>query len=65
MKFEEYQEKLDSLKKLVEFGNTGRPAELAKKLNISERTARRMIERLRLQGYDVVFCRNCNSYILK
>jgi transcriptional antiterminator len=65
MKFDEYQEKLTLLKKLLEFGNTGTPKELAKKLHVSERTARRLIERLKFQDYPITYCRRSNSYILK
>jgi DNA-binding transcriptional regulator LsrR (DeoR family) len=65
MKFDEYQEKLGQIKKLIEYSNTGSPKDLAKKLNISERTVRRLIERLRLQDSSIVFCRRSNSYILK
>lgn len=65
MKFEEYQEKLDQLKKLVEYANTGSPKELAKRLNVSERTVRRLIEKLKLQNNPIMFCRKSNSYLLK
>lgn len=65
MKFDEYQEKLDQLKKLIEHSNTGSPGELAKRLNVSERTIRRIIEKLRLKNYSIKFCRRSHSYILK
>ena len=64
MKFENYQEKLEQLKKLVAYSNTGSPKELAKKLNVSERTARRLVERLRDQNYLIRYCRKSNSYVL-
>lgn len=65
MKFEEYQEKMDQLKKLVEYANTGSPKDLAKTLHVSERTARRLVERLKMQHETIRFCRKSNSYILK
>lgn len=64
MKFDEYQEKLCLLKKLVERSNTGSPRELAKTLNVSERTARRFVEKLKLRHPSIMFCRRVNSYIL-
>ncbi|MCW3103431.1 MAG: hypothetical protein JWO09_1871 [Bacteroidetes bacterium] len=65
MKFDEYQEKLSQLKKLVACSNTGSPRELARTLNVSERTARRLVERLRVRNNSIVFCRKTNSYILE
>lgn len=65
MKFEEYREKLKRIEKLIADSNTGSPKDLAKKLNVSERTIRRLIERLRLQNHSIVFCRNQNSYVFK
>jgi DNA-binding MurR/RpiR family transcriptional regulator len=64
MKFDDYQEKLTQLKKLIEYGNTGSPKELARTLCVSERTARRLVEKLKFQKYPIVFCRKSNSYIL-
>ena len=63
MKFDDYQEKLNHLKKLVEHSNTGSPNELAKKLNVSERTVRRLVDRLKMQDDSIVYCRKSNSYI--
>ncbi|HEX8515201.1 MAG TPA: HTH domain-containing protein [Bacteroidia bacterium] len=64
MKFNEYQEKLERLRMLVESGNTGSPKELAKTLSVSERTARRLVDQLKLH-HAIIFCRKSNSYILK
>ena len=63
MKFDEYQETLELVKKLVEHSNTGSPKELADKLNISERTVRRLIDKLK-QKDNIIFCRKVNSYIV-
>lgn len=65
MKFDEYQEKLDQLFKLIEHSNTGSPQELAKKLHVSERTTRRLIEKLKSKNPSIKFCRRICSYILK
>ena len=63
MKFEEYQEKMEQLKKLVEYGNTGSPKDLAQTLHVSERTARRLVERLKMQHETIKYCRRSKSYI--
>jgi hypothetical protein len=65
MKFEEYQEKLTFLKKLIEYSNTGSPKELAAVLKVSERTARRLVDKLKGKYPSITFCRKSNSYILK
>ncbi|NJO02342.1 MAG: HTH domain-containing protein [Bacteroidia bacterium] len=44
---------------------TGTPGELAQKLEVSERTAKRMIAQLRESGLDIRYCRYENSYILE
>lgn len=63
MKFDEYQEKLTILKNLIAVANTGSPKDLAKRLNISERTVRRLIDQLKKNKTSIVFCRKRNSYI--
>lgn len=63
MKFEECLEKLEQLNKLIEHSNTGSPKELAKRMNISERTLRRLIEKLRIKDKTIKFCRRSNSYV--
>jgi len=65
MKLDEYEEKLGLLKKLIENAKTGRPADLAKKLNVSDRTVRRLIERLQAKNYVIEFDRKINSYVVK
>jgi DNA-binding transcriptional regulator LsrR (DeoR family) len=65
MKFEEYQEKLSQLKKLLEYANTGSPKQLAKTLNVSERTARRLVEKLKLENGAIFFCRKSNTYMIR
>ncbi|MBA3971343.1 MAG: HTH domain-containing protein [Bacteroidetes bacterium] len=65
MTFDQYQEKLDQLSKLIMHSNTGSPFELAKRLNVSERTARRLVEKLKTKDQSITFCRKVGSYILK
>ena len=65
MKFDAYQEKLDQIEKLIQSSNTGTPKELAKRLNVSERTIRRLIERLKVKNKSIYFCRKTQSYVLK
>ncbi len=65
MKFEEYQEKLNQLQKLVNLSNAGSPKNLARILNVSERTTRRMVEKLKQQKIPIKFCRKINSCMIK
>ncbi len=65
MKFDDYQEKIEQIMKLIDRANTGSPEELAQKLNISERTVRRIIEKLKSKNRDIAFCRKAKSYIQK
>jgi len=62
LKFIEYAKKLETLKYLAENKRTGTPLQLARKLSVSERTVRRMVQRLRDQGYLIIFNRFRNSY---
>ena len=64
MTYIEHQEKLERIKALVEFGNTGTPKELANTLNISERTARRLIGKLKELKVPIEFCRKSKKYLL-
>lgn len=62
MTFMEYSRKMELLKQSVELAHTGRPARLAKKLGLTERTLLRMVQQLRDQGYPISFNRSKNSY---
>ncbi|MCW3083155.1 MAG: hypothetical protein JWP12_521 [Bacteroidetes bacterium] len=65
MKLDEYGEKIELLKKLVANATTGRPKELAEKLGVSERTVRRLIDRLKSRNSKIEFDRKINSYVFK
>ncbi len=64
MRYKEYSEKLSTIMYLVEKNATGTPIELSQKLQISEKTVRRMINHLRQEGSDIKYCRIKQSYIL-
>jgi transcriptional antiterminator len=65
MTFDEYEKKIAFLRTLVETGRTGSPKDLAELFNVSERTIRRMVQNLKQQELDIVFCRKRNSYLFK
>jgi len=65
MKFIEYAQKLETLKYLAEHKRSGTPHNLAKKLNISERTVHRMVQHLREYGYHIKFNRVRDTYEVK
>ncbi len=62
MTYSEYSEKLETLKYLVERKQAGTPADLSKKLCLTERTVLRMVQRLRENGFPIIFNRNRGSY---
>lgn len=64
MNFIDYSKKLDAVLHLVEIRATGRPEELANRLNVSEKTARRMINHLKQRGLSIKYCRINQSYTL-
>ncbi len=57
MKFIQYAEKLETIKHLAQHKRAGTPRQLAKKLDISERTVERMIQQLRDNGYPIKYNR--------
>lgn len=64
MKYIDYSEKLDKVRLLVEQNAIGTPIELANRINVSEKTTRRMIDHLRQKGEDIKYCRVTQTYIL-
>jgi predicted DNA-binding transcriptional regulator YafY len=57
-----YFDRLDFLHSLIHKRATGEPAQLAKKLNVSKRTAFEYIEILRSLGADIKYSRHRQSY---
>lgn len=51
--------------KLSRLKATGRPADLARRFETSERTIKRRIRELRAEGYNIVFNYYNGSYVLK
>ncbi|WP_040497579.1 HTH domain-containing protein [Fulvivirga imtechensis] len=61
-----YFERTKYLLELIEKERTGRPRELAHKLNVSERTIYRIIEELRIHSTnEITFSEEKKSYIFK
>jgi predicted DNA-binding transcriptional regulator YafY len=57
-----YFDRLDFLHSLIKKRATGAPEQLAKKLNVSERTTFEYIEILRSLGADIKYSRDRQSY---
>lgn len=64
MNYLTYSEKLETIKYLAQRYRTGPPKELANKLEVSERTALRMIHTLKDMGISIEFSRRRNSYFI-
>lgn len=61
----EYPEKIQELFRLISTRATGKPKQLAKKLQISERTAKGWISQLNDYNYPVIYNREIESYVWK
>lgn len=55
-------DKLERLDYLIRTKSTGAPAELARKLNLSERCTYNYLDLLKRQGAPISYCRKRNSY---
>ena len=62
MTFKEYQEKLNRIQELAKINATGSPKNLAKRINVSERTLYRLVQNIKEQGVPLEFCRKINNY---
>ena len=49
--------------KLAELKSTGRPADLAARLEISERSIKRIVREIREEGNEIRFCQVRKSYV--
>lgn len=65
MNFREYTVAINRITELAKRKSTGSPKELAKRLNVSERTTFRLIESIKEQGTPIIYCRHSSSYIIK
>lgn len=55
----------DSILHLIRLRSAGTPADLAARFGVSERSIKRMISELKLEGYGIVFWHGGNTYILE
>ncbi len=65
MTFLMYLEKLETIKYLSQLKRTGTVEKLAGKLNVSQRTARRMVHQLREHGFPITYNRYRYTYEVK
>ncbi|HET6228325.1 MAG TPA: HTH domain-containing protein [Bacteroidia bacterium] len=64
----EYQEQIQRIYYVLELIDKGRactPGNIASRINVSDRTARRMVRKLKDKGHEIDFCRQQNRYILR
>jgi predicted DNA-binding transcriptional regulator YafY len=64
MKYLENLAQLERIEALARKNATGTPKELAKKINVSERTIYRLIKNMKTKKIPIEFCRKRNSYFL-
>ncbi|MCB0735969.1 MAG: HTH domain-containing protein [Bacteroidetes bacterium] len=64
MDYVSYNHCLQRILELVKFKRTGTPKALAQKLNVSERTLRRMIAHLKEEGIAIRYNRSIQSYTI-
>jgi len=50
--------------KLASLKSTGRPADLASKFDISERSVKRIVKEIREDGKEIKFCQSVGSYVM-
>jgi len=65
MNFIKRHARLTYLLELLDAGAVCSPEQIAKKFEVSEKTARNMINTLREQGHEINYCRKIKKYILK
>jgi predicted DNA-binding transcriptional regulator YafY len=58
----EFSKKLKILQNLTNVGKTGSPKEIGQRLNVSDKTVRRMINVLRDTGVPIMYCRKFRTY---
>lgn len=65
MTFSTYSKKLDTIKYLSQQKSTGTVEQLAKRLDVSERTVQRMVQQLRDIGYPIMYNRLRYTYEIR
>ena len=65
MKYNEYTEKLEAIKNIIEHKHCATAQELAEKFGVSVRTIHRMLQQLRQNGLQVKFNRKRSCYEFK
>lgn len=63
MSIETYFERISRIDRLIRLKATGSPADLARRLEISESALYRYLSYMRLMGAPIAFSRSSNSYI--
>ncbi len=60
-----YSKKLSYLLDMIEKGQLLSLKQASVKFNCSERTIKRMLKTLRMQGYNVEYCKSTKKFLLK
>jgi biotin operon repressor len=59
------QSSKDRILRLASLKSTGPPAELAIRLEISERSVKRFVREIREEGTDIWYCQSRMSYVIE
>ena len=65
MNYLTYSSRLEHVLECIRRGGLMSPHQLAEKFNCSEKTVRRMINYLRMIGYEIDYCRKSKKYFLR
>lgn len=65
MDFVSYQKRMTYLLELVKNGSAPSPRDLGERFDCSERTVRRMINNLKIQGHPISYSKKSGKYLLE
>jgi biotin operon repressor len=65
MNYNERKKRLGYLLELIEKGQCISTNQMAQKFNCSKRTVKRLIDELRIEGYDIQYCTSIKKFHVK
>jgi len=65
MNFLQRKKRFEYLLEIIEKGECKSSNQIAKKFNCSKRTIKRLIDELRIEGYDIEYCKSIKKFRIK